>query len=236
MLNWTNITDNPVSPEVLSPLTSQLKRIRKSRSGYLELFTDFVANRSVLDIGVVEHDISHIDLPTWKHAYIKQNAAHVLGIDIVPQGIEFLKARGFNVRLVDATSEEDLNERFERIVIGDVIEHVNDPMRLLKFAGRHLTSDGLILVSTPNPYWIKHIWSTFVKGTLVTNADHVSWVSPSAAMELGRRAGLSLKEYWLMRLGKAHAKRAFLDFLNCITPESELLASKFLYIYEKPAL
>lgn len=235
MLNWTNITDNPVSPEVLSPLTNQLKRIRKSRSGYLELFTEFVTGRSVLDIGVVEHDISHIDLPTWKHAYIKRHAAHVLGIDIVPQGIEFLKSRGFNVRLVDATSEEDLHERFERIVIGDVIEHVNDPMRLLKFAGRHLTSDGLILVSTPNPYWIKHIWSTFVKGTLVTNADHVSWVSPSAAMELGRRAGLSLKEYWLMRLGKAYAKRAFLDLLNCITPESELLASKFLYVYEKPA-
>jgi SAM-dependent methyltransferase len=199
----------------------------------LEWIDEFVTSRSVLDIGVVEHDISHIELPTWKHQNIRDRAAHVLGIDIVPEGIDLLKSRGYNVRLADATSEEDLGERFERVVIGDVIEHVNNPVLLLQFAGRHLVPGGLILVSTPNPYWIKHILSTFVRGTLVTNADHVSWVSPASALELGRRAGLCLREYWLMRLGKAYAKRALLDLLNCLVPDSELLASKFVYVYTK---
>jgi len=215
----------------LEPVAIELKRLRKSRSGYLNWIDEFVKNRSVLDIGVVEHDTSNIELPTWKHKYIRDRAAHVLGIDIVPEGIDLLKSRGYNVRLADATSEEDLGERFERVVVGDVIEHVNNPVLLLQFAGRHLVPGGLILVSTPNPYWIKHILSTFVRGTLITNADHISWVSPAAALELGRRAGLCLREYWLMRLGKAYAKRALLDLLNCITPESELLASKFLYVY-----
>ena len=233
-LNWTHISDDPISRQVLQPVTNELKRLRKSRSGYLSWIDEFVKGRSVLDIGVVEHDIGHIDLPTWKHNYIRERASHILGIDIVREGIDLLKSRGYNVRLADATSEEDLGERFDRVVIGDVIEHVNDPVRLLEFAGRHLEPGGLILVSTPNPYWIKHILSTFVRGTLVNNADHISWVSPSAALELGRRAGLCLEEYWLMRLGKAYAKRAFLDLLNCITPDSELLASKFLYVYSKP--
>jgi len=195
---------------------------------------ELVASRSVLDIGVVEHDINHVGLPTWKHKYIRDRASHTLGIDIVPEGIDLLKQKGYNVRLADATSEEDLGERFERVVIGDVIEHVNNPVRLLQFAGRHLAPEGLILVSTPNPYWIKHIFSTFVRGTLVTNADHISWVSPAAALELGRRAGLSLQEYWLMRLGRAYAKRALLDLLNYVIPDSELLASKFLYVYSMP--
>ena len=233
-LNWTQISDDPISREVLQPVTNELKRLRKSRSGYLNWIDGFVKSRSVLDIGVVEHDISHIELPTWKHKYIRDRAAHVLGIDIVPEGIDLLKNRGYNVRLADATSEDDLGERFERVVIGDVIEHVNNPVRLLQFAGRHLVPGGLILVSTPNPYWIKHILSTLVRGTLVTNADHISWVSPAAALELGRRAGLCLQEYWLMRLGKAYAKRAFLDLLNCVISDSEFLASKLLYVYSKP--
>ena len=233
-MNWTEISDNPICPEVLLPVATELRSLRKSRSGYLDLFDDFITNRSVLDIGVVEHDISHIETPTWKHKYVKERASHVLGIDIVPSGIEFLKQRGFNVRLSDATSDEDLGERFERVVIGDVIEHVNNPVRLLQFAGRHLAPDGLVLVSTPNPYWIKHILTALMRGTVVTNVDHISWVSPSAALEIGRRAGLSLREYWLMRLGKAFAKRAMLDLLNRVAPHSELLASKFVYVYEKP--
>jgi SAM-dependent methyltransferase len=233
-VNWTEISDNPICPEVLLPVATELRSLRKSRSGYLDLFDDFITNRSVLDIGVVEHDISHIETPTWKHKYVKERASHVLGIDIVPSGIEFLKQRGFNVRLADATSDEDLGERFERVVIGDVIEHVNNPVRLLQFAGRHLAPDGLVLVSTPNPYWIKHILTALMRGTVVTNVDHISWVSPSAALEIGRRAGLSLREYWLMRLGKAFAKRAMLDLLNRVAPHSELLASKFVYVYEKP--
>ena len=233
-LNWTHISDDPISREVLQPVANELKKLRRSRSAYLNWIDEFITSRSVLDIGVVEHDIGHIDLPTWKHNYIRERAAHILGIDIVPEGIDLLKSRGYNVQLADATSEEDLGERFERVVIGDVIEHVNSPVRLLQFASRHLAHGGLILVSTPNPYWIKHIVSTFVRGTVVTNADHISWVSPSAALELGRRAGLCLQEYWLMRLGKASTKRALLDLLNCITPDSELLASKFLYVYSQP--
>ena len=235
-LDWTQISDDPISRRVLQPVTDELKRLRKSRSGYLDWIDDFVTGRSVLDIGVVEHDISHIELPTWKHKYIRQRAAHVLGLDIVPEGIQLLKSKGYNVRLADATSDDNLGERFERVVIGDVIEHVNNPVRLLQFASRHLVSGGMILVTTPNPYWIKHIWSTLVKGTLVTNADHISWVSPAAALELGRRAGLCLREYWLMRAGKTYAKRAFLDLLDCIVPDSELLASKFIYLYSNPDL
>jgi len=233
-LNWTQISDDPISREVLQPIAHELKRLRKSRSCYFDWIDEFVTSRSVLDIGVVEHDIGHIELPTWKHNYIKERASHILGIDIVPEGIDLLKSRGYNVRLADATSEEDLGERFERVVIGDVIEHVNSPVRLLQFAGRHLVRGGVILVSTPNPYWIKHILCTFVSGTLVTNADHISWISPSAALELGRRAGLCLREYWLLRQGKVYAKRALLDLLNFIAPNSELLASKFLYVYSTP--
>ena len=186
-MNWTEISDNPICPEVLLPVAMELRSLRKSRSGYLDQFDNFITNRSVLDIGVVEHDISHIETPTWKHRYVKERAAHVLGIDIVPSGIEFLKQRGFNVRLADATSDEDLGERFERVVIGDVIEHVNNPVRLSAICkptpGTGRTDSGINSQSLLDQ---THFDCTLVRGTVVTNVDHISWVL--AVSGVGNRA------------------------------------------------
>jgi SAM-dependent methyltransferase len=236
ILDWTKMSDNPVSTNVTALITNELRSRRRStfQTVYFDFLSDFVTCRRVLDIGVVDHDLSHIESPAWKHKFIKERAAHVLGVDIIADKIELLKSRGFNVRQADATSDEDLSERFERVVIGDVIEHVNNPVRLLQFAGRHATTDGQILVSTPNPFFLHSIWNTLVRGTFVGNVDHISWVSPAAALEIGRRAGLCLEEYWLVLGGETHKGIAIRNVLNKIIPDSELLASKFAYIYKHP--
>jgi 2-polyprenyl-3-methyl-5-hydroxy-6-metoxy-1,4-benzoquinol methylase len=59
-------------------------------------------------------------------------------LDILAPLVEELRGRGFNVRCVDATSDADLGERFEIVFAGDVIEHVDNAVALLRFAGRHL--------------------------------------------------------------------------------------------------
>ena len=233
MIDWTAISQNPVAPEVRGAIVSELFSRRRRTTGSERFLQSFVSGMRVLDIGVVEHDISHIESPNWKHQKIHQWASHVLGIDIIPAAVELLNARGFNVRQMDATSEEDLGEKFDRVVIGDVIEHVNHPVDLLKFAARHLVPGGRILVSTPNPYWIAFIWGTIRDGTLVTNADHVSWVSPSAALEIGRRAGLDLHEYWLLQGDQAPAKRMLRRLVNRLFPNSEIFSSNFFYIFAK---
>jgi SAM-dependent methyltransferase len=220
MIDWTAISDNPVSPEVLSSVRSELLSRRRSMAGSMNFLREFVSGQRVLDIGVVEHDVSHMDSPNWKHRYIQHWAISVLGIDIIPEAVALLNARGFNVRVVDATSQQDLGERFDRVVIGDVIEHVNRPVELLSFAARHLTPEGRIFVSTPNPYWIVSIWKTFRGGTFLTN-------------ELGRRAGLNLHEYWLLQGESVPAKRLSRRVANWLFPDSELFSSKYFYIYTK---
>jgi SAM-dependent methyltransferase len=233
MMNWTAISDNPISEEVRSAIYAELCQRRRRTTGSTEFLRDFVKGMRVLDIGVVEHDLGHMESPNWKHAKICTWASHVLGVDILPEAVALLQKRGFNVLEVDATSERDLGERFDRVVIGDVIEHVNHPVDLLRFAARHLAPEGRILVSTPNPYWILFLWEALRTGTYVSNADHVSWVSPSAAIEIGRRAGLTLDEYWLLKGDQAPAKRLSRRLVNCLFQNSELFASKFFYIFTR---
>ena len=231
MLNWKEISNNPFCGHVRSSVRHELLTRRKTTANYMALLERFVRAKRVLDLGIVEHDISQSTSLGWKHRYVREWADYVLGIDILSAAIETLRKQGYNVKTVDATSDEDMGDRFDRVVIGDVIEHVNNPVRLLKFAARHLSPDGLILVATPNPYFVRYIWQTLVRGTFVGSADHVAWISPSEALELGRRAGLCLHEYWLLQRGRRYPQTLVWDLFRYILPKSELLAEKFVYIY-----
>jgi 2-polyprenyl-3-methyl-5-hydroxy-6-metoxy-1,4-benzoquinol methylase len=231
--NWTKISKNPVSQEVLSFLYNELKQRRGERIfDFMEYLRGFVAERTVLDIGVVEHDVTHIESSNWKHKKIKEFAKEVMGVDILSEEVALLQKRGFNVVEVDATSDTDLGLRFDRVFIGDVIEHVDNPINLLKFAARHLKNDGLILVTTPNPFCFFR--RGLMEGTIIANAEHVCSVSPCNAIEIGRRAELELHEYRLLQSrGVRWTGRTFTKLRDVFWADSEFFSGGFCYIFKK---
>jgi SAM-dependent methyltransferase len=200
----------------------------------MDLVIEEISGRTLLDIGVVEHDASHMNSPAWKHAILKSHATECVGVDILADEVAELKKRGFNVCLADATSPSIyLGRKFDRIFIGDVIEHVDNPRQLLEFARRHLEDDGEILVTTPCPFWFKHLSRILWKGTHVPNADHVSWVTPALALELGHRAGLDLSGYWQLQ---GRGSSVFTKMLHALRDirfkDCEIFAWAYLYTYK----
>ena len=142
------------------------------------------------------HTIDRTYDQNWKHNFIKQVATHVVGIDILKDEINQLRVRGYEVHHIDATSDVNIGEKFERIIIGDVIEHVNNPISLLRFAARHLELGGRILCSTPNPFFVGYIINSLRDSLFIANADHISWITPTMALEIAHRAGIRLHSYW----------------------------------------
>jgi len=234
-MNWRDVSRNPVDEKVHMFLLKELESKKVIQETSSNLLEKFVSGYSVLDIGVVEHDISHIESESWKHRKIKNWATKVVGVDILEEEVRILNDMGFDVRLVDATSLTDLGERFERVVIGDVIEHVSNPVALVEFAARHLAHDGLIMVSTPNPFYYSFIMRVVKEGTFIANAEHMSWVTPSMAIEIASRAGVRLKNYYPM-IGrpKSILKRFIKKILKIILSEdNEIYASSYIYIFTK---
>jgi len=196
-MSWRTISDDPNAPPVREWARAELKRAYAGRIADRSAFLRaFVSGQSVLDIGVVEHSLDYVERPEWRHRQIKAHAERVVGVDILERAVADLCARGFDVRCVDATSDHDLGERFDRVVLGEVIEHVAAPVALLKFASRHLRPGGRILVTTPNPYFITYAAAAFIPGGYLPNAEHVAWFSTPMALELAERAGLRLVRYW----------------------------------------
>ena len=201
MIDWTRLTDDPNNRAAKEQVRRYLLSVRRLHTdvGLLEFIEKLVEGKSVLDVGVAAHSARYLDQDEWRHGRIARRARRTLGIDVLAPLVEELKARGFDVRVADATSEQDLGERFELVFLGDVLEHVDSPVRLLRFAARHLAPGGRVYASTPNPFSRKFYRQFRRDGTPVVNLDHVCWVTPTQALELARRAGLALAAYHLVK-------------------------------------
>jgi SAM-dependent methyltransferase len=200
-LDWTTVSDDPNNREAKAAVRAWLKTAQHvhTDSDLLGHIENLVRGKRVLDIGVVSHSARYFDLPDWRHGRIHKAASYCVGIDILEPLVAELNGRGFNVRCVDATSDADMGERFDVIFIGDVVEHVDNAVLLLKFAARHLAPGGRLYVTTPNPFSRKFFRQFKREGVMVVNLDHIAWITPTLAMELARRAGIALAAYHLVK-------------------------------------
>ncbi|MFZ5862137.1 MAG: class I SAM-dependent methyltransferase [Nitrospirota bacterium] len=199
MIDWTSISHDPNDPIAKARVLFELRRIQR-----VHIDTDLVgfveraaSGRRVLDIGMA--DPSGCLSESWRHPRFAKAASYCLGIDVSVEIIDRVARQGFNVRAVDATSDVDLGERFDLVFNGDVIEHVESPIRLMRFAARHLTPGGRILVSTPNPFSRKFYRRFRRDNAMIVNLDHVAWFTPTMAMEIARRSGLHLEHVHLVK-------------------------------------
>ncbi|MCX7897680.1 MAG: class I SAM-dependent methyltransferase [Rhodocyclaceae bacterium] len=201
MFDWTKVSDDPNHPTSRAAMRMLLPRLRQIHpdvdlTGYVERI---VEGKRLLDIGVVSHSIRYFDDPGWRHGRLARAAVYCLGVDILAEPLRELARRGYHVRCVDATSDLDLGERFDFVFLGDVIEHVDNPVALLRFAARHLHSKGRVLAATPNPFSRKFVRQFRRQGVIVVNLDHLAWITPTMAYEIARRAGLEMTAYHLVK-------------------------------------
>lgn len=229
---FSRISSDPQNKNDMRNAAIYLERISKYENSDLdEWVIESVRNKSVLDVGFIEHDVTYMFKEKWKHAHIAKSAKSCKGIDYADQSlIDLARNHGYDVEKCDATSNIDLGHRFDVVNIGDVIEHVNNPVSLLEFAERHLNSGGggTVFVTTPSPYFYVFLRSIFSGKTYIPNLDHVRWVTPANMLELSSRSGLNLIgiRYFLPeRLGffRRYLRRKF----------PELFSMTYLYILSR---
>lgn len=56
-----------------------------------------------------------------------------------------------NVLYIESFFEDlDLKEKFDTIVMGHILEHVDDPIKVVKVAAKHLKPKGVVIIDVPN--------------------------------------------------------------------------------------
>ncbi|HUI57772.1 MAG TPA: class I SAM-dependent methyltransferase [Bryobacteraceae bacterium] len=129
----------------------------------------------------------------WDFAYLTKIAARLVGLDNEQRLVLMAREDGFNIQLGDAESHQ-FAEKFDVILALHIIEHLGHPLALLQNAARNLNPGGILVVETPNPFSIQSIACGLIRGYAHLEPTHTCWIDARHALELGRRANLSLRK------------------------------------------
>lgn len=234
-LHWREIGQNPIAPSVHAHVKSQLEACYRGPIHDLGPFWESIMkDQTVLDVGVVEHSREFMERDGWRHKIFKDYASSIVGLDILEEEVEHLRKCGYDVQVCDATSDTDLGKRFETIYVGDVIEHVDNPVGLISFTQRHLVPGGSAFISTPCPFWWSNIWLAIRDGTYIGNVDHIRWVTPVNALEMAHRAGCVLSGYYTVETNGHTLMRRFVkSLITKIFGRNELFTWAYIYEFKK---
>lgn len=117
-------------------------QISLEEEALFELFdNNSSAGSKVLDVGCGSGEIAHV---------INEKGHLVSGIDFSQVAIELARKQGIDSCLVDLDTGIPFDDdTFETVWAGDVIEHVFDPIFVLKEIKRVLVPDGQLLCTVP---------------------------------------------------------------------------------------
>jgi SAM-dependent methyltransferase len=115
-----------------------------------DIIRSYVGGKTVLDIGFLGPD--HIAFSTL-HSTIQKHAKNVVGVDINKKRIDALKKKGYDVIHDDAKNLKNTlktKRKFDVVVAGDLIEHLENPGLFLENIKKLLNKDGVAVLATPN--------------------------------------------------------------------------------------
>jgi SAM-dependent methyltransferase len=160
-------------------------------------------NRDVMDLGCVDarpqrHTADQrIAKPNFLFKRVHEVNPNVLGVDIDPDGVEQLRRQGFNAICADVETM-DLGRKFDTIIAGEIIEHLENCGLFLRNMRRHLKDDGVLIISTPNPFYVGQTWKIWRYGRPMVHEDHMNWQDPTTLDALLKRTGFEpFDGYWI---------------------------------------
>ena len=124
----------------------------------------------------------------------------VTAVERDPERAERARARCHEVVLVDLErGVPTLAGEFDAAVYGDVLEHLSEPLPVLRGLNRHLAPGAMVVVSVPN---VAHLWVrlSLLAGRFeyedrgILDRTHLRYFTRRTFMEMLDRAGLEVRE------------------------------------------
>jgi 2-polyprenyl-3-methyl-5-hydroxy-6-metoxy-1,4-benzoquinol methylase len=172
-----------MSESVLQP--SWTKSTKNTRFVQLKKFFE---GKDVLDLG----SAVGYQKPDWMHRNIKSVARSVVGLDLDGAGVAEIQKMGFKV-LQGNAQDFEIDQKFNLVHAGELIEHLDNPGGFLDSVKRHLTPDGRLLITTPNALRISNVIYA-ATGGLRVNVEHTCWFCDTTLTTLLHRKGFEVTE------------------------------------------
>lgn len=165
---------------------------------------DYCKGKKVLHLGCADwpYTEERISDGSWLHEKISNVAQNCIGIDLSGETILTLKSKYNVTNIIQGNVEnlEKLNlEKFEVVIAGEIIEHLNNPGKFMQSLKYVLKADGVVIISTTNAYCLRRL-IRIPFGSESIHPDHVYYFSHRTLEALARRFKFKLINRYSYRL------------------------------------
>jgi len=191
----------------------------------IEFLKSLVRGKKVIHVGCVDHIelISNkIDANNWLHGELIKSAEKVIGVDIDNAAVSYLLAMGYNnIYSFDITRDtppdEISNDKWDYMIVGEVLEHVDNPVLFLKEIKEKF--QGIVesfVITVPNAFSLRNFLNS-LRNTEAINSDHRYWFTPYTLSKVCIRAGYKITNLLIARN----------SLINSIFPLKKIFFKKF---------
>jgi SAM-dependent methyltransferase len=179
----------------------------------LEIIKEFCAGRKVLHLGCTNYPYTKeaIDSDMLLHFELEKICSDLWGLDADSTGIEILEQHGSKQILsgdLERLDEAQLKGKFDVIVAGEMIEHLNNPGLFLMGVKRFMAPDSVLLLTTINAYCAMRFFYYGARGRKgkaePVHPDHVAYYSYSTIKLLLERHDLRIDNFLYYDVGYEH--------------------------------
>ena len=168
-----------------------------------EIVQPYIIGRRVLDVGCIGNQMNPEDFNKSLHALFRQVVKEIVGIDIQKDKVEKLQKLGWNIYYGDAENLKEVkdlqNQKFDVIIALELIEHLSNVGKFLEGVRELLSNKGVLILSTPNPFCLKHIIG---RGLLNKESyichEHVAWYDSLVLKQLLKRYGFKIRDVYFL--------------------------------------
>ena len=179
----------------------------------VEFIKSMCVGKKVLHLGCTNYPYTDDALKNdmLLHLQLAESAETLVGFDYDQAGLDILKEAGIDsLYRADLENLDDvpLDEKFDVIVGGEMIEHLSNPGRFLEGIRRFMKPETQLVLTTINAYCAFRFLIYGLRGRGGSNEpvhpDHVAYYSYSTLKLLVERAGLGVKEFLFYDIGVEH--------------------------------
>jgi SAM-dependent methyltransferase len=166
----------------------------------LEFLIPFLKGKKVVHFGCIDHlPLVEYRRKTkkWLHEEMDNVCESVVGIDIVQEGIDYMNKNGFeayNANVVTEDIPERIkSERWDYLVAGEVLEHIDDPVLFLKsIKEKYGKVTDRIIITVPNAFSYSNFRFS-LRNIEFINTDHRFWFTPYTLSKVATEAGIDVE-------------------------------------------
>lgn len=179
----------------------------------IEFIREFCRGKRVLHLGCTNWPYTQESIKNGMllHSDLAEVSREVHGFDVDPKGIAELTRLGYrNLYEVDLERLDgvEIDEQFDVVVAGEMIEHLNNPGLFLDGIKKFIHPETRLLLTTINAYCGMRFFIYGLRGKKGVNEpvhpDHVAYYSYSTLNLLLDRHGFDVDEFHFYDIGREH--------------------------------